>query len=58
MFGLKAIGAAEYAGCTPAYCEKVGIRYKAVLEIRKLRVQLTNIGLYVQTLTYRLCLWF
>ena len=44
MVLLKAVGAAEYAGCTQAFCEQHGIRYKAMLEVRKLRAQLTNSG--------------
>lgn len=47
MVNLKAVGAAEYAGCTPAFCERNATRYKAIIEVRKLRVQLTNIGAYV-----------
>ncbi|XP_067933268.1 probable ATP-dependent RNA helicase DHX37 [Watersipora subatra] len=43
MVLLKAVGTVEYAGCSPSYCDQLGIRYKAILEIRKLRVQLTNI---------------
>ncbi|KAI0211448.1 putative ATP-dependent RNA helicase DHX37 [Lamellibrachia satsuma] len=42
MVLLKAVGACEYVGCTPAFCEKYNIRHKAVLEIRKLRTHLTN----------------
>ena len=41
---LRAVGAAEYAGCTPEYCQRHSIRYKAMVEIRKLRAQLTNAG--------------
>jgi len=44
MVYLKAVGAAEFATATPEFCERHGLRYKAVTEIRKLRVQLTNIG--------------
>ncbi|KAK3084248.1 hypothetical protein FSP39_010668 [Pinctada imbricata] len=42
MVLLKAVGAAEYQGCTPQFCDKHGIRYKAMKEVRKLRAQLTN----------------
>ena len=41
---LKAVGATEYAGGTAAFCEQHGIRYKAMVEVRKLRAQLTNTG--------------
>ena len=44
MVNLKAVGAAEYMGCTPDFCEQNNIRFKAICEVRKLRVQLTNIG--------------
>lgn len=45
MILLKAIGAAEYAhsqGKLQEFCDENGLRMKGVLEIRKLRVQLTN----------------
>lgn len=45
MVLLRAVGAAEYAnfqGNMEKFCEENGLRYKAVLEIRKLRIQLTN----------------
>ncbi|XP_062585377.1 probable ATP-dependent RNA helicase DHX37, partial [Saccostrea cucullata] len=42
MVLLKAVGACEYQGATLEFCEKHGIRYKAMKEIRKLRAQLTN----------------
>ncbi|XP_062714515.1 probable ATP-dependent RNA helicase kurz [Aedes albopictus] len=45
MILLRAVGAAEFAnskGRLAEYCEENGIRLKAVKEIRKLRVQLTN----------------
>ena len=42
MVLLKAVGACEYVGCTPAFCLKYNIRHKAMLEIRKLRTHLTN----------------
>ncbi|KAI6076394.1 putative ATP-dependent RNA helicase DHX37 [Aix galericulata] len=37
-----AVGACEYAGCTPQFCEENGLRYKAMLEVRRLRGQLTT----------------
>ncbi|XP_069563899.1 probable ATP-dependent RNA helicase DHX37 [Brachyistius frenatus] len=42
MVMLGAVGACEFAGCTPKICEDNGLRYKAMVEIRKLRGQLTN----------------
>ncbi|XP_059612342.1 probable ATP-dependent RNA helicase kurz [Phlebotomus argentipes] len=45
MVLLRAVGGAEYAGSEnklPDFCRKNGLRLKAVTEIRKLRVQLTN----------------
>ena len=45
MVMLKAIGACEYEGGTVKFCEDHGIRSKAMKEIRKLRMQLTNTGL-------------
>lgn len=42
---LKAVGAAEYAnseGNLDKFCLENGLRHKAVVEIRKLRMQLTN----------------
>ncbi|XP_031712206.1 putative ATP-dependent RNA helicase DHX37 [Anarrhichthys ocellatus] len=42
MVMLGAVGACEFAGCTPKFCEENGLRYKAMVEIRKLRGQLTN----------------
>lgn len=44
MVCLKAVGAAEFSGCTQQFCEQTGLRLKAISEVRKLRVQLTNIG--------------
>ena len=44
MVLLKAVGACEYVGCSPGFCEKYNIRHKAMLEIRKLRTHLTNSG--------------
>lgn len=45
MVLIRAVGAAEYAnslGKLEKFCEENGLRKKAVLEVRKLRVQLTN----------------
>ncbi|KAL7885142.1 hypothetical protein AOLI_G00079120 [Acnodon oligacanthus] len=42
MVMLGAVGACEFAGCMPSFCEENGLRYKAMLEIRRLRGQLTN----------------
>lgn len=45
MVLLRAVGAAEYAavqGNLLDFCTKNGLRHKAIVEIRKLRVQLTN----------------
>lgn len=45
MVLIKVIGCAEYAEFKRkllSFCEKTGLRYKAVAEIRKLRHQLTN----------------
>lgn len=42
MVLLGAIGACEYAGCTRQFCEANGLRFKAMLEVRRLRGQLTT----------------
>lgn len=42
MVLLRAVGAAEYAGASDEFCNQHGIRCKALREVRKLRVQLTN----------------
>ncbi|XP_030379655.1 probable ATP-dependent RNA helicase kurz [Scaptodrosophila lebanonensis] len=45
MVLLRAVGAAEYAGSQgklASFCETNGLRQKAISEVRKLRVQLTN----------------
>ncbi|KAJ0068081.1 hypothetical protein NL108_015563, partial [Boleophthalmus pectinirostris] len=42
MVMLGAVGACEFAGSTPKFCEENGLRYKAMVEIRRLRGQLTN----------------
>jgi hypothetical protein len=61
MLLLVALGAVEYEQhkanaddkAVMAFCDKFGIRYKAVLEARKLRKQLVNTGihnkLFIQT---------
>ena len=41
---LRAIGAAEFAKASIEFCKQCGIRYKALVEARKVRRQLTNIG--------------
>lgn len=55
---VGAVGACEFAGSTHQFCEENGLRYKAMLEIRRLRGQLTNAGTYTNTHTndYYLCL--
>lgn len=47
------MGACEFAGCSPKFCEDNGLRYKAMVEIRRLRGQLTNAG---NRLTQPVCL--
>lgn len=42
MVLLRAVGAAEYQGSDREWCEKNGLRHKGIIEIRKLRRQLTN----------------
>uniref|UniRef100_A0A0N7Z9S6 RNA helicase n=1 Tax=Scylla olivacea TaxID=85551 RepID=A0A0N7Z9S6_SCYOL len=42
MVLLRAVGAAEHERSNRTWCEKNGLRHKAVVEIRKLRRQLTN----------------
>lgn len=42
MVMLGAVGACEFAGCTPKFCEENSLRFKAMVEIRRLRGQLTN----------------
>nr|XP_032824376.1 probable ATP-dependent RNA helicase DHX37 [Petromyzon marinus]XP_032824377.1 probable ATP-dependent RNA helicase DHX37 [Petromyzon marinus]XP_032824378.1 probable ATP-dependent RNA helicase DHX37 [Petromyzon marinus]XP_032824379.1 probable ATP-dependent RNA helicase DHX37 [Petromyzon marinus]XP_032824380.1 probable ATP-dependent RNA helicase DHX37 [Petromyzon marinus] len=42
MVMLSAVGACEFAGCTPEFCAEHGLRLKAMREIRRLRGQLTN----------------
>ena len=57
MVLLKAIGSAEYQGCTPEFCQKHGLRYKAMKEVRKLRAQLTNTGKYFTNTGKYFCKW-
>jgi ATP-dependent RNA helicase DHX37/DHR1 len=54
MLLLVALGAVEYEQhknandkAVMAFCDKFGIRYKAVLEARKLRKQLVNTGIFI-----------
>ncbi|CAL1545913.1 unnamed protein product [Lymnaea stagnalis] len=42
MVLLRAVGACEAEGCSASFCEQLGVRVKAMREIRKLRMQLTN----------------
>ncbi|GFO49315.1 pre-mRNA-splicing factor ATP-dependent RNA helicase prp16 [Plakobranchus ocellatus] len=44
MVLLTAVGACEAEGCSAHFCSQLGIRVKAMREIRKLRMQLTNAG--------------
>lgn len=44
MVLLKAAGACEYVGLSQAFCDKHRLRYKAMVEMRKLRKQLTDTG--------------
>uniref|UniRef100_A0A3P8WPZ0 RNA helicase n=1 Tax=Cynoglossus semilaevis TaxID=244447 RepID=A0A3P8WPZ0_CYNSE len=42
MVMLGAVSACEFSGCTPKICEENDLRYKAMVELKKLRGQLTN----------------
>ncbi|KAM9096732.1 probable ATP-dependent RNA helicase DHX37 [Sarcophilus harrisii] len=42
MVLLGAVGACEYSACIPRFCETNGLRYKAMMEVRRLRGQLTT----------------
>ncbi|KAM4053299.1 putative ATP-dependent RNA helicase DHX37 isoform 1-T2 [Anomaloglossus baeobatrachus] len=42
MVLLGAVGACEYSGLMPKFCERNGLRFKAMMEIRRLRGQLTT----------------
>lgn len=44
MVILRAVGACEFAGCSEKFCKDNGLRHKAMVEIKKLRMQLTKIG--------------
>lgn len=44
MVLLRAVGAYESSDDKAEFCQKFGIRLKAMNEIRKLRQQLTNIS--------------
>lgn len=50
-----AVGACEYAGCSPQFCQANGLRYKAMLEIRRLRGQLTTAGIAQVTAWTGIC---
>lgn len=50
-----AVGACEYAGCSPQFCHANGLRYKAMLEIRRLRGQLTTAGIAQVTVWTDIC---
>ncbi|XP_056389776.1 probable ATP-dependent RNA helicase DHX37 isoform X2 [Hyla sarda] len=43
MVMLGAVGACEFSGLTPTFCERNGLRFKAMMEIRRLRGQLTTV---------------
>lgn len=45
MVLLRAVGACEYSGCSEEFCRRNRLRLKAMVEIRKLRQQLTNAGI-------------
>lgn len=47
MVLLRAVGAFECSSNKEMFCKRHCLRLKALLEIRKLRQQLTNIGVYV-----------
>lgn len=57
MVFLRAVGASEYAGCTEKFCQKNGLRYKGMVEIRKLRIQLTNSVNMVDAKAQVICLF-
>ncbi len=44
MVLLRAVGAWDYSSSPEDFCRRNGLRYKALVEVRKLRQQLTNIG--------------
>jgi len=41
---LHAVLSCELEDCTPEFCISHGLRHKAMIEVRKLRRQLTNIS--------------
>ena len=45
MVLLRAVGAWEFAGRTEEFCQRNGLRPRAVGEVAKLRQQLTNSGI-------------
>ena len=47
MVLLRAVGAFECSMNKEVFCRRNCLRYKAMMEIRKLRQQLTNIGVCV-----------
>lgn len=47
MVLIRVVGACEYAGCSDDFCLQNGVRRRAMLEVRKLRQQLTNIGTHM-----------
>jgi len=49
MVLLKAVCNFEREKNAKKFCDVNGIRYKAMIEIRKLRQQLTNIGKFIFT---------
>ncbi|XP_074141870.1 putative ATP-dependent RNA helicase DHX37 isoform X2 [Sminthopsis crassicaudata] len=55
MVLLSAVGACEYSGCAPRFCETNGLRYKAMMEVRRLRGQLTTAVASVSEQATSLC---
>ena len=52
MVVLKAVGAAEFSDDKTTFCAKYRLREKAVTEVRKLRLQLTNAGMSPNKYSY------
>lgn len=48
MVLLRAVGAWEFASSPEDFSRRNGLRHKAMVEVRKLRQQLTNIGAEVR----------
>ena len=46
MVILRAVGAYEFASDPEQFCESNGLRYNAMVEIRKLRSQLCQAGFF------------